>query len=138
MIPARKKDPPDRAIRGAKSTIPTRLLSYPRGKGVGKIAKATPQTKPQSLHRLAYHRCPNPKVVGSNPTGRASLATTYGDSTTHQESLAHTLPTALPTDLAEVVESWQSLPPEIRAEVLGLIRSGLPMESTEGNRDSHE
>jgi hypothetical protein len=44
----------------------------------------------------------------------------------------------LPADLAEVVESWQSLSPEIRAEVLGLIRSGLPMESTEGTRDSHE
>jgi hypothetical protein len=29
----------------------------------------------------------------------------------------------MPTDLAEVVDSWDALSPEIRAEVLGLIRS---------------
>jgi hypothetical protein len=38
----------------------------------------------------------------------------------------------LPTDLAEVVESWDSLPPEVRAEGLELIRSGLP---TQGDAD---
>ena len=34
-------------------------------------------------------RTSNPKVVGSNPTGRAFLATAYDDSGSHQESLAH-------------------------------------------------
>jgi hypothetical protein len=43
-------------------------------------------------------------------------------------AVVHTLPTSLPTDLAEVVESWASLPPEVRAEVLGLIRSSLPTQ----------
>jgi hypothetical protein len=38
-------------------------------------------------------------------------------------SLAHTLPTSLSADLAEVGERWQSLTPEIRAEVLAVIRS---------------
>src|SRR5262249_9421831 len=33
-------------------------------------------------------------------------------------------------DLAEVVERWRSLTPEIRAEVLELVRSGLPTESS--------
>ena len=44
------------------------------------------------------------------------------------QSLAHALPTSLPTDLAEVVQSWDSLPPEVRAEVLELIRSNLPTQ----------
>src|SRR5271157_6030376 len=34
-------------------------------------------------------RTSNPKVVGSNPTGRALLATADDDSGSHQESLAH-------------------------------------------------
>jgi hypothetical protein len=34
---------------------------------------------------------------------------------------AHNLPT-FPTDVAEVVDRWESLPPEIKAEVLRLIR----------------
>ena len=75
-------------------------------------------------------RTSNPKVVGSNPTGRASVATTYDDSGSHQESLAHALLTSLPTDLAEVVERWQSLTPEIRAEVFGLIRVNLPKDES--------
>ena len=54
--------------------------------------------------------------------------TTYDDSGIHQVYLAHALPTSLPTDLAEVVERWQSLSLEIRAGVLELIRSGLPTE----------
>jgi hypothetical protein len=45
--------------------------------------------------------------------------------TTHQGPLAHALPTSLPADLAEVVELWESLTPEVRAEVLGLVRSDL-------------
>ena len=54
----------------------------------------------------------------------------------NQETLSHTLPTSLHGELAEVVESWQSLPPEIRVEVLELIRSGLPVDPTEGTKDS--
>jgi hypothetical protein len=50
-----------------------------------------------------------------------------GIASERQES-AHALPTSLPADLAEVVESWDSLPPEVRAEVLGLIRSSLPTQ----------
>jgi hypothetical protein len=34
---------------------------------------------------------------------------------------ANTLPT-FPADLAELADRWESLPPEIRAEVLRLIR----------------
>jgi hypothetical protein len=51
---------------------------------------------------------------------------------------AHTLPTSLPSDLAEVVESWDSLPPEVRAEVLGLVRSSLPTQRPHTNDESNE
>jgi hypothetical protein len=37
------------------------------------------------------------------------------------EETSHALPT-LPADLAEVVERWDSLPTDIKAEVLRLIR----------------
>ena len=44
----------------------------------------------------------------------------------------------MPTDLAEVVESWDSLPPEVRAEVLGLIRSNLPTQGRPTNDEIGE
>ena len=69
-------------------------------------------------------RTSNPKVVGSNPTGRAFLATAYDDSDSHQESLAHAPPTSLPADLAEVVRLWDSLAVEVRAQILGIAKSG--------------
>ena len=39
------------------------------------------------------------------------------------EETSHALPT-LPADLAEVADRWEYLPPEIKAEVLRLIRNG--------------
>jgi hypothetical protein len=40
----------------------------------------------------------------------------------NREPLAHTLLTSNDADLAEVADRWESLPPEIKAEVLRLIR----------------
>jgi hypothetical protein len=34
-------------------------------------------------------------------------------------------------DIVEVIESWRSLPPEARGEILGLIRSRLPTGKAE-------
>jgi hypothetical protein len=50
--------------------------------------------------KTASHTIPTPAVL-AGPTG-----------------------TACPSDLAEVARRWESLPPEVKAEVLRLIRQG--------------
>lgn len=120
-----------KGLEGLAHTLPTSIVSLGLEGTTGNSVISGPVASQAVPTRHAYQTT-EPKVTGSNPVGCIDRTRTYGDSTTHQETLAHTLPTSLTTDLAEVVESWHSLPPEIRAEVLGLIRSGSPMEPTEG------
>jgi len=69
-----------------------------------------------------------PKGDRPNPSNRIGLRLA-------SQTIAHTIPTSLPADLAEVVERWQSLTSEIRAEVLGLIRSDIPAHSRPNKTD---
>jgi hypothetical protein len=56
-----------------------------------------------------------PKLVGPNPLGRNELRQGH-------EPLVHTLLTPHDPDLAELADRWRSLPADIKAEVLRLIR----------------
>ena len=73
-------------------------------------------------------RTSNPKVAGSNPAGRASVPTTYDDSGSHQESLAHALPTshAEDPDIALIVGLWNRLPDECKQRVIEMVRANTP------------
>jgi hypothetical protein len=85
----------------------------------------------------SYHICrrsSNPKVGGSNPTGRACLTTTYDESPTHQDSLAHTLPTfsTADPDLALIVSVWDRLADECKRVLIEMVYANLPTDTTTG------
>jgi hypothetical protein len=44
--------------------------------------------------------------------------------------------TSTHADIVEVLESWRSLPPETRGEILGMIRSSLPTGKAEKSAES--
>jgi hypothetical protein len=54
-------------------------------------------------------------MIGPNSLGRNELLQDH-------EPLVPTLLTSHEADLAEVADRWESLPPEVKAEVLRLIR----------------
>jgi hypothetical protein len=56
-------------------------------------------------------------MIGPNPFGRNEFRQDH-------EPLVHTRLTGHDPDFAEVIDRWKSLPPEIKAEVLRLIRDG--------------
>jgi hypothetical protein len=61
-------------------------------------------------------------MIGPNPSGRDEFRQDH-------EPLVHTLLTPHDPDLAEVADRWKSLPPEIKAEVLRLIRQSYALNA---------
>jgi hypothetical protein len=63
---------------------------------------------------------PELKVTGSNPVGHTSQPTTYGESGTHQGSLAHALPALRveDPDLALIVGLWERLTDECKRRLI--------------------